>query len=204
MATVNVPEIFGSMVFNQSVMKEMLPEETYNALKNTMEDGTPLDLEAANQIAEAMKNWAISKGATHYSHWFQPLTGITAEKHDSFITAPMENGKVLYTADEPTGGTHMTLVLGGFYRCSTDEAEVMKKDPAQEHAVFPVIRPVVEKMASIVKANLRQHPVDAIYVVGGACCFSQFEQVFEKNIGISTIKPAAPLLVTPLGIAMNA
>ena len=84
------------------------------------------------------------------------------------------------------------------------EAEVMKKDPAQEHAVFPVVRPVVEKMASIVKANLRVHPVDAIYVVGGACCFSQFEQVFEKNIGISTIKPAAPLLVTPLGIAMNA
>ena len=116
----------------------------------------------------------------------------------------MEDDKVIYTADEPTGGTHMTLVLGGFYRCSTEEAEVMKKDPAQEHAVFPVIRPVVEKMASIVKANLRQHPVDAIYVVGGACCFSQFEQVFEKNIGISTIKPAAPLLVTPLGIAMNA
>jgi ethanolamine utilization protein EutJ len=116
----------------------------------------------------------------------------------------MENSKVLYTADEPTGGTHMTLVLGGFYRCSTDEAEVMKKDPAQEHAVFPVVRPVVEKMASIVKANLRNYSVDAIYVVGGACCFSQFEQVFEKNIGISTIKPAAPLLVTPLGIAMNA
>ena len=116
----------------------------------------------------------------------------------------MENSKVLYTADEPTGGTHMTLVLGGFYRCSTDEAEVMKKDPAQEHAVFPVVRPVVEKMASIVKANLRNYSVDAIYVVGGACCFSQFEKVFEKNIGISTIKPAAPLLVTPLGIAMNA
>ena len=98
----------------------------------------------------------------------------------------------------------MTLVLGGFYRCSTEEAEKMKKDPAHEHAVFPVVRPVVEKMASIVKANLRNHSVDAIYVVGGACCFSQFEQVFEKNIGISTIKPAAPLLVTPLGIAMNA
>ena len=98
----------------------------------------------------------------------------------------------------------MTLVLGGFYRCSTEEAEVMKKDPAREHSVFPVIRPVVEKMASIVKSNLRNYPVDAIYVVGGACCFSQFEQVFEKNIGIPTIKPAAPLLVTPLGIAMNA
>ena len=98
----------------------------------------------------------------------------------------------------------MTLVLGGFYRCNTEEAEMMKKDPAQEHAVFPVVRPVVEKMASIVKANLRAHPAETIYVVGGACCFSQFEQVFEKNIGIPTIKPAAPLLVTPLGIAMNA
>lgn len=116
----------------------------------------------------------------------------------------LKDGEVLYTADEPTGGTHMTLVLGGFYRCSTEEAEQMKKDPAREHSVFPVIRPVVEKMASIVKSNLRNYPVDAIYVVGGACCFSQFEQVFEKNIGIPTIKPAAPLLVTPLGIAMNA
>ncbi len=116
----------------------------------------------------------------------------------------LKDGKVLYTADEPTGGTHMTLVLGGFYRCPTEEAEKMKKDPTQEHAVFPVVRPVVEKMASIVKANLRDFDVDAIYVVGGACCFTQFEQVFEKNIGISTIKPAAPLLVTPLGIAMNA
>ena len=116
----------------------------------------------------------------------------------------LKDGKVLYTADEPTGGTHMTLVLGGFYRCSTEEAEVLKKDHASEHKVFPVIRPVVEKMASIVKRNLRDYPVDAIYVVGGACCFSQFEQVFEKNIGIPTMKPAAPLLVTPLGIAMNA
>ncbi len=116
----------------------------------------------------------------------------------------LKDGKVLYTADEPTGGTHMTLVLGGFYRCPTEEAEKMKKDPTKEHAVFPVVRPVVEKMASIVKVNLRGYDVDAIYVVGGACCFTQFEQVFEKNIGISTIKPAAPLLVTPLGIAMNA
>ena len=126
MATVNVPEIFGSMVFNQSVMKEMLPEETYNALKNTMEDGTPLDLEAANQIAEAMKNWAISKGATHYSHWFQPLTGITAEKHDSFLT-PAAEGKIIMSfsgkelikgepdaSSFPNGGKRSTFEARGY------------------------------------------------------------------------------------------
>ena len=94
MSNTNVPELFGSLVFNQTVMKEMLPAQTFKALKHTMEHGTPLDLDAANQIAEAMKNWAISKGATHYSHWFQPLTGITAEKHDSFLT-PSDEGKII-------------------------------------------------------------------------------------------------------------
>ena len=94
MSNTNVPELFGCLVFNQTVMKETLPSQTYKALKHTMEEGTPLDLEAANQIAEAMKNWAISKGATHYSHWFQPLTGITAEKHDSFLT-PADEGKII-------------------------------------------------------------------------------------------------------------
>ena len=94
MTNTNVPELFGSLVFNQTVMKQMLPAGTFKALKHTMEEGTPLDLEAANQIAEAMKNWAISKGATHYSHWFQPLTGITAEKHDSFLV-PAEEGKII-------------------------------------------------------------------------------------------------------------
>ena len=96
MAETNVPEIFGSMVFNQQVMKSSLPAKTFEAWKHTIYDGTPLNLETANQIAEAMKVWAISKGATHYTHWFQPLTGITAEKHDSFIT-PMQNGSVIMT-----------------------------------------------------------------------------------------------------------
>ena len=106
--------------------------------------------------------------------------------------------------DEPTGGTHMTLVLAGFHRTTTEEAECLKKDPAQESSVFPVIRPVVEKMASIVAGAIRGHQVETIYVVGGACCFKEFEGIFEKRIGIPTVKPAAPLLVTPLGIAMNA
>lgn len=116
----------------------------------------------------------------------------------------LKDGKVIFTGDEPTGGTHMTLVLAGFHHCTTEEAEEMKKDPKQESNVFPVVRPVVEKMAAIVARYLQSHPTDAVYVVGGACCFSQFETVFEKNIGIPTYKPEVPLLVTPLGIAMNA
>ena len=82
----NVPELFASNVFNQKVMQELLPKETFKALKRTLDEGIPLELEIANQVAHAMKEWAISKGATHYTHWFQPLTGITAEKHDSFIS----------------------------------------------------------------------------------------------------------------------
>lgn len=126
MTNANIPEFFGSLVFNQSVMKQSLPEQTYKALKQTMEDGTPLNLEVANQIADAMKNWAISKGATHYSHWFQPLTGITAEKHDSFLS-PIEEGKVIMSfsgkelikgepdaSSFPNGGKRSTFEARGY------------------------------------------------------------------------------------------
>ena len=115
----------------------------------------------------------------------------------------LRDGKVIFVDDEPTGGTHMTLVLAGFHGCDTHEAELMKRDPAQEHSVFPVIKPVVEKMAAIVKRCLAKYPVDTVYVVGGACCFTEFETVFQKYLEIPVVKPAAPLLVTPLGIAMN-
>ena len=97
----------------------------------------------------------------------------------------------------------MTLVLAGFLGCPSDEAELIKRDPAQESNVFPVVKPVVEKMASIVKNYMRGYDVETIYVVGGACSFSQFEGVFEKYIGVPVVKPAAPLMVTPLGIAVN-
>ena len=126
MSNTNVPELFGCLVFNQTVMKETLPSQTYKALKHTMEEGTPLDLDAANQIAEAMKQWAISKGATHYSHWFQPLTGITAEKHDSFLT-PADEGKILMSfsgkelikgepdaSSFPNGGKRSTFEARGY------------------------------------------------------------------------------------------
>ncbi len=115
----------------------------------------------------------------------------------------LRDGQVAYVDDEPTGGAHMTLVLAGFHGCSTQEAERMKRDPAQEHSVFPVVRPVVEKMAAIVKRCLEKYPAEPVYVVGGACCFTEFEAVFQKYLGVPVVKPAAPLLVTPLGIAMN-
>ena len=77
----HVPELFGSMVFNDAVMKERLPEDVYKALKRTMQAGRHLHADIAGDVANAMKEWAIEKGATHYSHWFQPMTGVTAEKH---------------------------------------------------------------------------------------------------------------------------
>ena len=115
----------------------------------------------------------------------------------------LRNGKVIYTYDEPTGGTHMTLALGGHLRCSTEEAERIKLDPAREADVFPIIKPVVEKMATIVSRCLTGYEVDKIYIVGGACSFREFTNVFEKITGIPSLKPEHPLLVTPMGIAMN-
>lgn len=115
----------------------------------------------------------------------------------------LKEGKVVFTADEPTGGTHMTLVLAGYFKTSFEEAEKIKKDASRESEVFPVIKPVVQKMAAIVNRFIKGYDVDVIYVVGGACTFKDFEKVFEKETGIKTIKPKEPLLVTPLGIAMN-
>ena len=92
---INVAKIFGENVFNDTVMQERLPKKVYIKLKKTIEEGRELDLETADVIAHEMKEWAIEKGATHYTHWFLPLTGVTAEKHDSFISAPQPSGKVL-------------------------------------------------------------------------------------------------------------
>lgn len=116
----------------------------------------------------------------------------------------LKDGQVIFTADEPTGGTHMTLVLAGYYGISIEEAENLKKDPAKEPDVFPVIKPVVQKMAAIVKSFLKNFDVDRVYVVGGASCFTEFDSIFEKELGITTVKTNDALLVTPLGIAWNA
>lgn len=122
----NIPSLFGSMVFNDDVMRERLPKDIYNALKKTMSQGTHLELDVANVVASAMKEWAIEKGATHYTHWFQPMTGITAEKHDSFIS-PAGGGKVImeFSGKElvrgepdassfPSGGLRATFEARGY------------------------------------------------------------------------------------------
>ena len=89
-----VPEIFGENVFDLKVMQDKLPKEVFKSLKETIEKGTMLDPNIAGVVANAMKDWAVEKGATHYTHWFQPMTGVTAEKHDSFIS-PTKDGKVI-------------------------------------------------------------------------------------------------------------
>lgn len=122
---VNVPEIFGSMVFNDDVMKARLPKDTYKSLKRTIQQGSPLELDVANIVANAMKDWALEKGATHFTHWFQPLTGVTAEKHDSFISPNgsgviMEfSGKELVKGEVdgssfPSGGIRATFEARGY------------------------------------------------------------------------------------------
>ena len=121
-----VPELFGSLVFNDAVMKERLPKDTYNALKKTMKDGKSLDRTVANVVANAMKDWALEKGATHYTHWFQPMTGVTAEKHDSFISPTDDShvimefsGKELIVGEPdassfPSGGLRATFEARGY------------------------------------------------------------------------------------------
>ena len=121
-----VPELFGSMVFNEAVMKERLPKDVYKSLKQTVRQGTALDPQVAGVVANAMKDWAIEKGATHFTHWFQPMTGITAEKHDSFIspcadgTVIMEfSGKELMKGEPdassfPSGGLRATFEARGY------------------------------------------------------------------------------------------
>ncbi|MFX3793528.1 glutamine synthetase III, partial [Streptococcus suis] len=81
-----IPELYGSLVFNDRIMREKLPKDVYKALRKTIDNNLPLELDVANSVAVAMKEWAVDNGATHYTHWFQPMTGFTAEKHDSFIT----------------------------------------------------------------------------------------------------------------------
>jgi len=113
------------------------------------------------------------------------------------------NGEVVYTADEATGGIHVDLVIAGHYKISTDEAERMKTDSRQQSTLFPLVRPVFEKMASIVRHHLQQHPVATLYLVGGTSSFPGIEQVMEMETGFSVERPVTPLLVTPLGIALS-
>lgn len=146
---INVAEIFGENVFNDAVMQERLPKKTYKELKKTIEEGKELQAATADVIAHEMKEWAIEKGATHYSHWFQPLTGATAEKHDSFISAPRADGKVLmeFSGKEltkgepdassfPSGGLRSTFEARGYTAWDCTSPAFVKKDPEGTGAIL--------------------------------------------------------------------
>ena len=144
----NISEIFGSMVFNDDVMKEKLPNDIYKSLHYTIKNGTELDINVANIVANAMKDWAIEKGATHYTHWFQPMTGITAEKHDSFIS-PQKDGHVImeFSGKElikgepdassfPSGGLRATFEARGYTAWDPTSYAFIKDDSLCIPTVF--------------------------------------------------------------------
>jgi ethanolamine utilization protein EutJ len=115
----------------------------------------------------------------------------------------LRDGEVVYTADEATGGTHIDLVLAGHYRIDVEEAEKIKTDPARQAEIFPLVRPVFEKMACIVRRHLHGRSVETLYLVGGTSCFPGIEKVMEEDTGLAVERPINPLLVTPLGIALS-
>ena len=147
---INVSEIFGENVFNDAVMQERLPKKVYKKLKEVIQEDREMDLETADVVAHEMKEWAIEKGATHYTHWFQPLTGVTAEKHDSFITAPMPNGKVLMSfsgkelikgepdaSSFPSGGLRATFEARGYTAWDCTSPAFVRQDAAGATLCIP-------------------------------------------------------------------
>lgn len=146
----NVADIFGENVFSDAVMRERLPKKTYQKMKEVISQGRDMDLETADVVAHEMKEWAIEKGATHFSHWFMPLTGVTAEKHDSFITAPMSNGKVLMSfsgkelikgepdaSSFPSGGLRATFEARGYTAWDCTSPAFVRQDAAGATLCIP-------------------------------------------------------------------
>ena len=146
----DVTDIFGSLVFDDRMMKACLSQSVYNSLRKTIDEGAPLDVNCANAVAEAMKNWAVENGATHFTHWFQPLTGITAEKHDSFISAPLPSGKVLMSfsgkelikgepdaSSFPSGGLRATFEARGYTAWDCTSPAFVRHDAAGATLCIP-------------------------------------------------------------------
>ena len=161
------------------------------AVKNVIEGAgfectNLLDESTAANLVLQMKNGAVVDigGGT---------TGISIFK----------DGNVSYIADEPTGGTHFSLVIAGAYGKSFADAELYKRDDAHHKELMPVVRPVIDKVATIISRHIEGHDVDAIALVGGTCCFTGIEGVIEKRTGVPTHKPKNPMFVTPLGIALS-
>lgn len=147
---INVAEIFGENVFDDRTMQERLPKKIYQKLKETIREGRDMDLETADVVAHEMKEWAIEKGATHFTHWFQPLTGITAEKHDSFISAPQPSGKVLMSfsgkelikgepdaSSFPSGGLRATFEARGYTTWDCTSPAFVREDASGATLCIP-------------------------------------------------------------------
>ena len=117
--------------------------------------------------------------------------------------AIFRNGEVVYTADEPSGGTHFSLVIAGATGTTFEAAEALKKDPNEQARLFPIVRPVMEKVGSIINRHIEGHQVDRLYLVGGTCAYPGMDKVLEEYTGVETILPGNPLFITPLGIAMS-
>lgn len=115
----------------------------------------------------------------------------------------LKDGKVVYVADEPTGGTHFSLVVSGAYKMPFSDAEIYKRDPKNHKELMGVLKPVVEKVSSIINQHIKGYDVQEISLVGGTCCLAGIEEIIEKNTGIFTHKPNNPMFVTPLGIALG-
>lgn len=118
--------------------------------------------------------------------------------------AILKDGRVIYSADEPTGGTHFSLVIAGAYQVAYEEAEKMKTSAGRQKELLPVVLPVMQKVAAIIGRHIRNYRVDTIYLAGGTCCFRYMEKILEKELGVPVVKPENPFLVTPLGIALSA
>lgn len=149
-------------------------------LTNMLDEST-----AANEVLK-MKNGAVVDigGGT---------TGISV----------LKDGKVVYIADEPTGGTHFSLVISGDYGKSFEEAELYKRDPDNHRELLPVLQPVIEKVSSIITQHISDYDVQELSLVGGTCCLTGIEKIIEKKTGVFTHKPENPMFVTPLGIALS-
>jgi len=118
-------------------------------------------------------------------------------------TAILQDGKVIHVDDEPTGGTHFSLVISGAYKMSFEDADQYKRDFKNHRELIPVLRPVIEKVSSIISRHIREYPVKEIYLVGGTCCLEGIEDIIAKQTKLPTYKPQNPMFVTPLGIALN-
>ena len=207
----NVPEEFGSLVFDDRAMKATLPAKVYRSLRKTIDEGTRLDLGVANAVAAAMKDWAVARGATHYTHWFQPLTGITAEKHDSFITPSPDGGVIMeFSGKElvkgepdassfPSGGLRATFEARGYTAWDPTSYAFVKDEVLCIPTAFcsytgealdkktPLLRSmkVIEEQAKRVLDLFGEHTDRVIATVGAEQeCFLISEKDYEKRLDL--------------------